>query len=849
MTALSSPGSSTYTFTLTNSGNSASSGTITLADRLPPGITVTPGALATGGPNAASFSCVAANSTDILCTTTASVLDSGGTRVFTIGTTVNGTNGISVINKAIISGGSDPLKTTTATVTLADACTANDTPAGCAIDTDTILAPNLILTKTDGTSTIVRGGTVIYSLTVTNAGGSVTVGAITVADLLPAGLTFNGSSPFTVNNFTCSVSGQGITCDRALTMAASTSATITFSAVMTGTVSSVINLAKVGGGGDPSPSKSVQPTTATAALCPAPVSPADTSSDPDTGCAADADAVTYVNLDLTKDDGQLFASQNGTTDYLFTVRNIGTAPTSGQINFGDVLPGNTMTFVATGTFTPSGPNGANWSCTAVTVSTTFCVSSVSIAAGGSSSFILGANVGNTAPGTTAAPVQQLNRSRVGGGGDVTVGSVNSPTVANIQACVGDGNPVGCAIDLNTVQVAPEIRMTKSHPDPQARSVGATFAFTLTIRNSGGINSGGASTIRMIDVVPPNLTIGIVTPNAPFTCATALQVITCDNTGGALNAGSSITITVAVTVAAGATNPLINRAKVGTNGADPQNNTFPTAATVALCSGTDTPAFGCAVDPVPLNADLQIVKDQRAGISGAFQTPLLGVGIGDVIQYRLTISNAAGSAIVSTATFSDPVPTQISGLSTVSVVVGGGATGCAVLFTGNLVSGSVASLPAGSTCTIILQGTGTATTASSGATNTALVTAPAGINDTVPGNNTSTVLTAIGVANLSITKTDGTTTVSAGSTTAYTIVATNGGPSPANGARLYDPVATGLSCTVNPVCVASGAAACPVGLTMVQLQNTTPPLGVVIPTFGVGSLTLTVVCGVTATGLP
>ena len=52
------------------------------------------------------------------------------------------------------------------------------------------------------TPTIQVGTAGTYTLTVTNAGGSTTVGTITVADLLPGGLTFNGTSPFTVNNFT-----------------------------------------------------------------------------------------------------------------------------------------------------------------------------------------------------------------------------------------------------------------------------------------------------------------------------------------------------------------------------------------------------------------------------------------------------------------------------------------------------------------------------------------------------------------------------------------------------------------------------------------------------------------------
>lgn len=841
VTALSSPGSTTYTFTVINSGNNASFGTITLADRLPPGVSVTPGPLAIGGPNAASFSCTAANTTDISCTSNVSVQPNGGTRVFTIGTTVNGTNGLSIINKAVVSGGGDPTKATPATVAIADTCTANNNPAGCAIDTDTILAPNLVLTKSDGTTTVVRGSTVLYTLTVTNAGGAATAGTVTVVDVLPDGLTFVGTTPFTQNSFTCTNTAQAIVCNRTLALASNASAVITFVArAADNAPSSVINRAEVGGGGDPSPNKSTRPTTTTTALCPAPTAPADTFSDPDTGCASDADSVTYVSLQLSKDDGQAFASAGGTTNYVFVVSNIGTAATSGQLNFRDVLPG-TMTNIDTGTYVPTGTNGSDWSCTRTSVTNTFCISSVSIPAGGSSSFIMRANVGAAAAGT-----QQLNRARIGGGADVSTGAVNSPTLANVQACTGDGNPQGCAIDLNTVQTSAEIRMTKSHPDPQNRAVGAAFSFTLTIRNAGGTNSGGANTIRMIDVVPAGLTIGTVVAAAPFTCAVAGQVITCNNTGGALNAGLSRVITVPVTVTAAATNPLVNKAKVSTNAADPQNNVFPTAASVADCSGTDTPLFGCAVDPVPLNADLQIVKDQRQGTANAFQSTLLGVGIGDLVQYRLAIVNAAGSVRVSTATFSDPVPFHISGLSTVSFVVAGGATGCTAAFTGTQLNGTVTSMPSGSTCTVIIQGT--ASTSSAGATNTAQVTVPDGIIDNAPDNNTSTVLTAIGVANLAVTKSDGVTTVGAGSTTTYTITATNGGPSPANGTRIYDPVTTGLSCTAAPSCVASGPATCPTGLTMAQLQNTTAPLGVAIPNFGAGGgITVTVLCSVTATG--
>ena len=100
-----------------------------------------------------------------------------------------------------------------------------------------------------------------------------------------------------------------------------------------------------------------------------------------------------------------------------------------------------------------------------------------------------------------------------------------------------------------------------------------------------------------------------------------------------------------------------------------------------------------------------------------------------------------------------------------------------------------------------------------------------------------------IANLSITKTNGTNTLLAGSTTTYIITASNGGPSSANNAVLKDPIATGLVCTA-VTCTSSGGAACPAVVDTATLQGA----GLVIPNFpGNSSVTLSLVCGVTATG--
>jgi uncharacterized repeat protein (TIGR01451 family) len=98
------------------------------------------------------------------------------------------------------------------------------------------------------------------------------------------------------------------------------------------------------------------------------------------------------------------------------------------------------------------------------------------------------------------------------------------------------------------------------------------------------------------------------------------------------------------------------------------------------------------------------------------------------------------------------------------------------------------------------------------------------------------------ANLSITKTDGTTTIAAGRTTTYTITAVNSGTDPANGAVVRDPAVPGLNCTA-VTCAASPTAACPAGVTVAQLQA-----GVAIPTLPSGSsVSFSLTCGVTATG--
>ena len=134
--------------------------------------------------------------------------------------------------------------------------------------------------------------------------------------------------------------------------------------------------------------------------------------------------------------------------------------------------------------------------------------------------------------------------------------------------------------------------------------------------------------------------------------------------------------------------------------------------------------------------------------------------------------------------------------------------------------------------------------------------PSYTNDAVARSTTNTLLrvdtnaaapVAINrQALLSITKTNSVTTVTAGVSTVYTVVASNAGPDAADGAVLRDTSSTGLRCTAVscPAASLTGGATCPAAPNDL-LQST----GTSVPLFPANSsVTLLVTCGVTATGV-
>src|SRR5258705_307927 len=273
----------TYTLTVANIGAADTSGTVTVTDVLPAGLTAT-------AMSGAGWNCVLATLT---CVQSDALPPGSSYAAITLTVNVAGTAPPSVTNTASVSGGGETN-------------TSNDT----AIDVTAVTqVPDLTLTKTH-VGTFTQGQTGAgYTITVRNDGTGATIGAITVTDVLPAGLT------------TTAMSGAGwncvlatLTCTRSDALPPGSSyAAITLTVNVAGTAPpSVTNSATVSGGGETTTSN---------------------------GPATDATAVTQVPVrTLTKTHVGTFTQGQAGATYTLTARNAGAGASGGTAAVTDAVP-------------------------------------------------------------------------------------------------------------------------------------------------------------------------------------------------------------------------------------------------------------------------------------------------------------------------------------------------------------------------------------------------------------------------------------------------------------------------------------------------------------------------------
>jgi uncharacterized repeat protein (TIGR01451 family) len=810
------PGTSvTYTIVASNNGPSDAPGA-TVTDNFPATIT------------SASWTCVASAGSSCPAAGSGNIntlvnLLAGGKATFTVNAAISSTALGTLSNTA----------TVTAPAGVTDLVPGNNS----ATDNDSLTPQaDLAITKTDGKSSVSAGGSTVYTIVASNNGPSAVTGA-TVADTAPAGLTLGSWTCSASAGSSCPASGSG-NISASVNLLVGGTATFTVNATVAGnatgtisntatisvppgvvdlipgnnsatdsdTVTLVADLAitkddgktSVNAGGStvytivatnngPSAVTGATVTdTAPAALtfgswtcaatagssCPASGSgnisasvnllaggsatftvnatvagnatgtitntatiavPAGVS-DPTPGnnSASDSDTVNLVaDLSITKDDGKLSVVPGTSTTYTIVVSNAGPSVVSGA-TVTDLMPAT----IASDTYTATASGGA----TGFTASGSGNIAdTVNMPVGSTITYTVVANVSPSATGTLS-------------------------NTATVTAPVGVTDPTpgnNSATDSDTLTAQADLSITK---DDGKLSVvpGTSTTYTIVVKNNGPSNVTGAA---VSDVMPAAIASDTFTATASGG-ATGFTASGSGNIADTVNmpAGSMITYTVVANVSAGASGTLSNTATVtapsGVTDPTPGNN-----------SATDS-------DSLTPQADLAITKTD--GVSS--------INAGASTSYTIVVTNNGPSA-ANNAVFTDPA---VANLNVTSVTCGSALNGAACPAPANttvaLMQGAgivIPTLPATGSVTFTVNAT-VAGSATGTITNTATIAAPGGVSDPTPGNNSASDSDTVNlVADLSITKTDGTSSAVPGNPTTYTIIVSNAGPSGANGATVSD----------------------------------------------------------------
>ncbi|HEV8552323.1 MAG TPA: IPTL-CTERM sorting domain-containing protein [Casimicrobiaceae bacterium] len=415
-------------------------------------------------------------------------------------------------------------------------------------------------------------------------------------------------------------------------------------------------------------------------------------------------------------------------------------------------------------------------------------------------------------------------SRVVAAGNATVDIDDADIPGGLTLGASFSDPAGVAVpdggsatkDTGYVAASavPDLTIAKAHVGNFTQEqTGATF--TLTISNAGPGDTSGM--VSVADTLPAGLTATDLSGTG-WSCV--LGTLTCTRSDTLVAGLSYPVITLTVDVALNAGSSLSNVATVSGGG--------------ELDTANDGATDATTIDPAAVNADLGITKTNGSST----------VNSGASTTYTIVVSNA-GPQAADGAVVTDPAA---AGLTQTSVSCGspsGGAVCPSSPTVAQLQAGlAIPTLPSGGS--VAFTALANVTAASGSVSNTASVAAPAGVTDANGANNqatdTDSVIVVASSADLTVTKTNGASTVTSGAVTTYTIVVSNAGPQPADGAVVTDPAVAGLSKTSVACGNASGGAVCPGSPTVAQLQG-----GLAIPALPAGgSVTFSVVTSVTAT---
>ncbi len=318
-------------------------------------------------------------------------------------------------------------------------------------------APDLSITKTDGVTTVYRGGPVSYTVVVTNNGTYPVTG--TVTDTVPASVTGVTWNCVASSGSACTTaSGSGNSINTSATLLAGGTATYTITGTLSASASGTLtNTATVA-----VPSWLVDAT-------------------PANNTATDADTIDLnANLGITKTDGLANIDAGSPITYTIVVSNAGPDASNGSI-VTDTVPA-TIT-------------GVNWTCGSPTGGAT-----CGAASGSGNSISTTANLpsGSTLRYTVTGTVS------AGASGTLTntaqiVTPASGVTDPNDPSRTGAGN--NSATDNTTINpLPPNIGLVKSVSPNGTQLPGTDLIYTIVYTNSGG---QAATSFVIVDPNPSN----------------------------------------------------------------------------------------------------------------------------------------------------------------------------------------------------------------------------------------------------------------------------------------------------------------------------------------------------------
>jgi uncharacterized repeat protein (TIGR01451 family) len=751
----------TFTVTVTNNGPSTAAG-VSVADALPAGYS-----FVSATPSVGTYS--------------------SGT--WTIGAMANGASATLSITGTVQASGAYA-NTATASTTTTDPNSGNNSATSTPVP---VAQADLAVTKNVDNATPGVGSNVTFTVTVTNNGPSAAAG-VSVSDALPAGYSFVSATP-SVGSYSSGTWTLG-----ALANGASATLSITATVQATGPYANTATVSAT----TTDPNSGNNSATST----PVPVAQADL-------------AVTKIVDNATPNVGS-------NVTFTVTVTNNGPNDAAG-VSVADALPAGYALVSATpstGTY-----SSGTWTIGALAngASATLSITATVLASGSyantatASATTNDPNGGNNSATSTPVPVAQADLAVtkivdngtpiVGTNVTFTVTVTNNGPSAAAGVSVADALPAGYSF----VSATPSVGSYSSGTwtiGALANSASATLSITATVQASGPYTN--TATVSATTTDPNGSNNSASSTPTPGVQADLAVTKTVDN--ATPNVGSNVTFTVTVTnngpnAAAGVSVADALPAGYSFVSATPSVGSYSSGtwtigalangASVTLSITATVQASGPYANTATVSAS---TTDPNGGNNSATSTPV-PVAQADLAVTK-TVDNTSpsvGNNVTFTVTVTNNGPSAAAGVSVADALPAGYSFVSATPSVGSYSSGTwtIGAMANGANATLAI----TATVQASGPyTNTATVSATS--TDPNSGNNSASSTPSVGgTADLSITKTNGVTSLVAGGPVTYTIVALNAGPSAVTGATVADTLPgtiTGATWT----CSGSGGGTCP-----------------------------------------